>query len=187
MHSSAIHDAYADVTPSALLFAAQRRQRLARMAAGARPDTPITLHAPAAITPPEPPPETEQEWADRQKQIPLPKEPWFSIVEEIEPEEPRRPSINEIQIVVARHYGVTRSDMLSARRTTNVMRPRQVGYYLSKKLTVNSLPQIGRRFGDRDHTSILSGIRKIERLLKEDAFQLAQDIQTITQTLSVSL
>lgn len=184
MHSSAVHDAYADVTPSALLFAAQRRQRLARIAAGARPDTPIVLRAPAAVTPPEPPQESEQEWADRQRQIPIPKEPWFLIVEELEPEEPRRPTIKEIQRVVAKHYGLTRADLLCARRTVQIVRSRQVAYFLSKEMTLNSLPQIGRQFGDRDHTSILHGVRKIARLKQTD-IALAEEIDALADLLRV--
>ncbi len=84
--------------------------------------------------------------------------------------------IDEIQIAIARYYGVTRADLISARRTAMIVRPRQVGYYLSKMLTPKSLPEIGRRFGGRDHTSALSGIRKIERLRKVDT-KLESDLQ----------
>ena len=130
-----------------------------------------------------------ENWIERQKAIPLPtpvKEQWLSIVEEIEPTEPRRPRIEEIQIACAKHYRVQRSDILSERRTADIVRPRQVGYYLSKMLTLRSLPEIGRRFGGRDHTSALSGIRKIERLRKVDA-ALELDLQTIALALGGSL
>jgi hypothetical protein len=71
----------------------------------------------------------------------------------------------EIQKAVCKHYDVKLADMLSGRRTANIMLPRQIAYYLCKELTPHSLPQIGRRFGGRDHTSILHGVRKIARLL----------------------
>lgn len=90
--------------------------------------------------------------------------------------------IDEIQIACARYYGVTRADILSARRTAAVVKPRQVGYYLSKVLTRKSLPEIGRRFGGRDHTSALSGIRKIERLRKIDE-RLENDLQHLAASL----
>ena len=72
--------------------------------------------------------------------------------------------IEDIQIAVCRHYRISRHDMISGRRTANIVFPRQVAYYLSKKLTLRSLPEIGRRFGGKDHTTVLHGIRKIEAL-----------------------
>jgi chromosomal replication initiation ATPase DnaA len=135
---------------------------------------------------PEPQADAAQEWIERQKNIPLPKEPWFCIVAEIEPSEPRRPTIKEIQIAVAKHFKVTRADILCARRTVVVVRPRQVGYYLSQVLTLRSLPEIGRMFGGRDHTSALSGIRKIERLRKTDP-QLEADLHAIAVSLGGSV
>src|SRR5665213_3175462 len=73
----------------------------------------------------------------------------------IRPQEPKRVKIEDIQRVVARQYNVSRSDLLSSRRTANVVRPRQVAMYLAKSLTLRSLPEIGRRFGGRDHTTVL--------------------------------
>ena len=73
----------------------------------------------------------------------------------IRPQEPKRVKIEDIQRVVARQYNVSRSDLLSSRRTANVVRPRQVAMYLAKTLTLRSLPEIGRRFGGRDHTTVL--------------------------------
>ena len=67
--------------------------------------------------------------------------------------------------MVARQYNVSRSDLLSSRRTANVVRPRQVAMYLAKTLTLRSLPEIGRRFGGRDHTTVLHAVRKIEALV----------------------
>jgi chromosomal replication initiator protein len=100
----------------------------------------------------------------------------------VRPQEPKHLRIDEVQIACARYYRVARNDIISARRTAAIVRPRQVGYYLSKSLTLKSLPEIGRRFGDRDHTSVLSGIRKITHLMKSDA-QLAEDIKNITRLL----
>jgi chromosomal replication initiator protein len=82
----------------------------------------------------------------------------------IRPHEPKRVKIEDIQRTVARHYNVSRADMLSSRRTANVVRPRQVAMYLAKLLTLRSLPEIGRRFGGRDHTTVLHAVRKIENL-----------------------
>ena len=72
--------------------------------------------------------------------------------------------IEDIQKLVASHYSVTRADILSSRRTATVVKPRQVAMYLSKTLTLRSLPEIGRRFGGRDHTTVLHAVRKIEGL-----------------------
>lgn len=79
----------------------------------------------------------------------------------IRPQEPKRIKIEDIQRVVARQYNLSRSDLLSARRTANVVRPRQVAMYLCKVLTLRSLPEIGRRFGGRDHTTVLHAVSKI--------------------------
>ena len=82
--------------------------------------------------------------------------------------EPKRVKIEDIQKLVATHYNVSRADILSSRRTANVVRPRQIAMYLSKVLTLRSLPEIGRRFGGRDHTTVLHAVRKIEGLTGND-------------------
>lgn len=74
----------------------------------------------------------------------------------------RRIKIEDILRVVSRHFGVSKGDLLSQRRHRSVVWPRQVGMYLAKHLTARSLPEIGRRFGNRDHTTVLHAIRKIE-------------------------
>lgn len=84
-------------------------------------------------------------------------------------QEPRRIKIDEILKVISRHFGVSRSDLLSERRHRSVVWPRQIGMYLAKQLTSRSLPEIGRRFGGRDHTTVLHAIRKIETHLSADA------------------
>ncbi len=86
----------------------------------------------------------------------------------IRPAELKRVRIEDIQRVVARQYNVSRADLLSSRRTANVVRPRQVAMYLAKILTLRSLPEIGRRFGGRDHTTVLHAVRKIEGLVSND-------------------
>ncbi|HZP76169.1 MAG TPA: chromosomal replication initiator protein DnaA [Pseudolabrys sp.] len=100
----------------------------------------------------------------------------------IRPQEPRRVKIEDIQRVVARQYNVSRSDLLSSRRTANVVRPRQVAMYLAKTLTLRSLPEIGRRFGGRDHTTVLHAVRKIEGLVGNDT-ALAEEIEILKRQL----
>ena len=100
----------------------------------------------------------------------------------IRPQEPRRIKIEEIQRIVARQYNVSRADLLSSRRTANVVRPRQVAMYLAKTLTLRSLPEIGRRFGGRDHTTVLHAVRKIENLVNNDV-ALAEEIELLKRQL----
>ena len=82
--------------------------------------------------------------------------------------EPRRVRIDDILRTVSNHFNVSRSDILSARRTASVVKPRQIAMYLSKVMTLRSLPDIGRRFGGRDHTTVLHAVRKIEGLIEKD-------------------
>ena len=96
--------------------------------------------------------------------------------------EPKRIKIEDIQRTVARHFNVSRSDMLSSRRTANVVRPRQIAMYLAKTLTLRSLPEIGRRFGGRDHTTVLHAVRKIEALSDKDQ-RLAEEIEVLKRML----
>lgn len=96
--------------------------------------------------------------------------------------EPRRVKIDEIQKIVSKHFGVSRSDILSSRRTRSIVRPRQIAMYLSKHLTSRSLPEIGRRFGDRDHTTVLHAIRKIGELMQDDT-TLKDDVELLKRLL----
>ncbi|MAH84420.1 MAG: chromosomal replication initiation protein DnaA [Rhodospirillaceae bacterium TMED8] len=80
----------------------------------------------------------------------------------------RRVTIEEIQKQVASHFNVRISDMHSARRARSVARPRQVAMYLAKQLTSRSLPEIGRKFGGRDHTTVMHAVRKVEELREHD-------------------
>ncbi len=100
----------------------------------------------------------------------------------IRPQEPKRIKIEDIQRVVARQYNVSRADLLSSRRTANVVRPRQVAMYLAKTLTLRSLPEIGRRFGGRDHTTVLHAVRKIEGLVAKDT-TLSDEVELLKRQL----
>jgi chromosomal replication initiator protein len=94
----------------------------------------------------------------------------------------RRISIDEIQTQVAEHYRIRKAEMTSARRAREVARPRQVAMYLSKQLTPKSLPDIGRRFGGRDHTTVIHAVKQIERLRAADS-ELDADIRLLTRQL----
>jgi chromosomal replication initiator protein len=100
----------------------------------------------------------------------------------IRPPEPKRVRIEDIQRLVARQYNVSRSDLLCSRRTANVVRPRQVAMYLAKILTLRSLPEIGRRFGGRDHTTVLHAVRKMDALIATD-IALAEEIDVLKRQL----
>ena len=96
--------------------------------------------------------------------------------------EPKRVKIEDIQKLVATHYNVSRADILSSRRTATVVRPRQIAMYLAKVLTLRSLPEIGRRFGGRDHTTVLHAVRKIEGLAGKDG-TLSEEIELLKRML----
>ena len=96
--------------------------------------------------------------------------------------EPKRIKIEDIQKLVASRYNVSRSDILSERRTAAVVKPRQIAMYLSKVLTLRSLPEIGRRFGGRDHTTVLHAVRKIEKLIGEDTV-LGDEVELLKRML----
>ncbi len=106
-----------------------------------------------------------------------------SIRDLVRTREPKRVKIEDIQKLVASHYNVTKADMLSARRTANVVRPRQIAMYLAKTLTPRSLPEIGRRFGGRDHTTVLHAVRKIEALAGTDG-RLSEEIDLLKRLLT---
>lgn len=96
--------------------------------------------------------------------------------------EPKRVKIEDIQKLVASHYSVSRADILSSRRTAVVVKPRQVAMFLAKTLTMRSLPEIGRRFGGRDHTTVLHAVRKIEAQSANDA-ALRDEIELLKRML----
>ncbi len=94
----------------------------------------------------------------------------------------RRVTIEEIQKQVAMHYNIKLADMHSARRSRVVARPRQVAMYLAKQMTTKSLPEIGRKFGGKDHTTVMHAVKRIEELMQVDS-ELADDIALLTRTL----
>lgn len=94
----------------------------------------------------------------------------------------RRVTIEEIQKKVAEHFQIRVSDMHSARRSRSVARPRQVAMYLSKQLTSRSLPEIGRKFGGRDHTTVMHAVKKIEELMGEDP-AFSEDVELLRRML----
>jgi chromosomal replication initiator protein len=96
--------------------------------------------------------------------------------------ETRRVRIEDILRIVSRHYKVPRNELLSSRRSRDVVRPRQIAMYLAKSLTSRSLPEIGRRFGGRDHTTVLHSVRKVEQMMKDDA-DLTQEIELLKRML----
>ena len=96
--------------------------------------------------------------------------------------EARRVRIEDILRIVSRHYKVPRNELLSSRRSRDVVRPRQIAMYLAKSLTSRSLPEIGRRFGGRDHTTVLHSVRKVEQMMKDDA-DLTQEIELLKRML----
>lgn len=97
--------------------------------------------------------------------------------------EPRRVRIEDIQRVVSRHYNVTRQELVSDRRTRVIVKPRQIAMYLAKTMTPRSFPEIGRRFGGRDHTTVLHAVRKIEGLIDGDT-KLGHEIELLKRLIS---
>jgi hypothetical protein len=156
-------------TPSQRSAAAARRERERKIAAHAHPVSPIACPSasvrarPAGASRPQPSPPAVQAGAERLKKIRAPFKTWFRIVDEINTPAPLELSIEEIQATVARHYRVAQPDLISARRTAGVVRPRQIAMFLAKNLTPNSLPVIGRKFGGRDHTTVLHAVRRSRR------------------------
>jgi chromosomal replication initiator protein len=97
--------------------------------------------------------------------------------------EAKRVRIEDIQRIVARHYNVSRQELVSNRRTRVIVKPRQVAMYLSKMLTPRSFPEIGRRFGGRDHTTVLHAVRKIEELIGADT-KLGHEVELLKRLIN---
>lgn len=97
--------------------------------------------------------------------------------------EAKRVRIEDIQRIVARHYNVSRQELVSNRRTRVIVKPRQIAMYLSKTLTPRSFPEIGRRFGGRDHTTVLHAVRKIEELISGDT-KLSHEIELLKRLIN---
>jgi chromosomal replication initiator protein len=94
----------------------------------------------------------------------------------------RRVTIDDIQKQVSQHFNIRVADMHSARRARSVARPRQVAMYLAKQLTSRSLPEIGRKFGGRDHTTVMHAVRKVDELREQDA-AFAEDVELLRRML----
>ncbi|WP_038583319.1 chromosomal replication initiator protein DnaA [Neorhizobium galegae] len=97
--------------------------------------------------------------------------------------EAKRVRIEDIQRIVARHYNVSRQELVSNRRTRVIVKPRQIAMYLSKTLTPRSFPEIGRRFGGRDHTTVLHAVRKIEELISGDT-KLSHEVELLKRLIN---
>lgn len=112
----------------------------------------------------------------------VPKEPWFHIVEEIEPIPVIDfcPRVEDIMRIVAGHFGKTRMDLMSDRRTKDLILPRHIGFYLCKTLTSKSYPFIAKRFGYYDHSVGIYAVNKISNLLKTDD-KVAAHVEKITR------
>lgn len=100
----------------------------------------------------------------------------------VNPSNGQRVKIDDILRIIGKHYNVPKADLLSPRRARSIVRPRQIGMYLAKTLTTRSLPEIGRRFGGRDHSTVLHAVRKIESLMQQDD-KLAREIQLLARLL----
>ena len=97
-------------------------------------------------------------------------------------ESERKITVEEIQRKVSDHYNIRLSDMIGPKRLRSYARPRQVAMYLCKQMTTRSLPEIGRRFGGRDHTTVMHGVRRIEELKQSD-IQIAEDVELLSRAL----
>jgi len=94
----------------------------------------------------------------------------------------RKITVEEIQRKVSEHYNIRLSDMIGPKRLRTYARPRQIAMFLSKQLTSRSLPEIGRRFGGRDHTTVMHGVKRIEELKAQDG-QIAEDLEMLRRAL----
>lgn len=164
----------------------ERRNRL-RNPPNAVPDYGIQMRNGWPVDPPKPAPAPKPAPVDAAPSDPVrrPLRIWpivddADLQAEIEQEAAKRVRIVLIQRIVARYYGISFADLLSWRRTANVVRPRQVAMYLAKTLTLRSLPAISRGFGGRDHTTVLHAVRKTEARIAADE-GVAREVEQIRQ------
>ena len=94
----------------------------------------------------------------------------------------RRITIDEIQQKVAEHYSLKSSELNSERRSQDIARPRQIAMYLAKRLTNRSMPEIGRKFGGRDHTTVMHAVKRVQGLRESDE-GVGRDVQTLQRML----
>lgn len=95
----------------------------------------------------------------------------------------KKATIDDIQRKVAEYYNIKLSDMHSARRSSNIARPRQIAMYLCKQVTSRSLPEIGRKFGGKDHTTVMHAIKRVQELMRDDA-EMREDIERLQRSLN---
>ena len=174
-----LHTPLRGATPTQLETARKKREREQRIAEAAErlAQSKVVEVAPPVVPAVDPEVAVAQ-WVERQIAFAPMKATWFSIVEESAPHEPIRPRIEMIQRVVAAHYSVTRDDILSARRTAEVVMPRHVSMYFCRTMTLKSLPEIARRTGNRDHTVGIYAFRKVEAMVQRDP-DFADDIEDL--------
>lgn len=95
------------------------------------------------------------------------------------------PRIADIREAVCKRYSVTMAELLSEQRARYIARPRQIGMYLARRMTLRSLPEIGRQFGDRDHTTVMHAAKTVERLCAEDE-EIAEDVLLLEISLTAT-
>jgi len=169
MHHSAIYDPSVAITPSERNFADERRKRLARIDRRAYvPVAPQKIEIVDSESEP-----TSIEVTACNGQIVIVNDRQIAearvVFERANTLGGTKYSIDHIQRMVCKKFGITQLDMLSSRRTRNLTVPRQIAMYLCKTMTFKSLPEIGRRFNGRDHTTVLHAIRKMAHLVQVDA------------------
>lgn len=142
------------------------------------PPAPLALPAPIPIAPVGPTPQQRREAqaAKRKAEVDAIRALYPA------PIAPRPVSVRDIQDVVASYFFTTAFELCSSRRTADIVAPRQLAMLLCKRLTPRSLPDIGRRFGDRDHTTVLYAVRKFEARTRDDP-QWAELVEVITETI----
>jgi hypothetical protein len=114
-------------------------------------------------------------WTPAPKPIPIPPKPqriWFEMVDD---ERIVPPKVAEVKQAVVKYFKIDAADLDAETRLSRIVYPRQIGYYLARKLTARSLPEIGRHFGGRDHTTVLYGVRKIAKQVLTD-WKIAYDV-----------
>ena len=173
------------MTPTQIELHNAHKARLQRIAAGAARLNPKTdSEFSAALNAVEEPEKVEEQnagWADRQ--VERYRNNWFSIVSVRKAAKSGAPTIRSIQRTTCDVYGVYIEDLLSGRRTLDIVLPRHVSMYLAVTMTGLSYPQIARATGLRDHSTAIHAYRKIEKLLRSDA-QLAAQVAEIKARLS---
>ncbi len=171
----AIHNPVACATPTVVRLAAERQDRRGRFSRAALDAKPKAIVAPPV------------EVAEAASVVDTTTRPstqfWFQIVDEIDEKEPGYPTIKFIQAEVCRYYDMRRTDLLSARRTHPIVRPRMMAMHLCRELTLFSFPHISRDFAGRDHTTAMHAHEMIATLALTDpeiAFDLAHLTIAIT-------